>query len=71
MGINPCLLSSPTTPNGERQMGINPCSSDGGQKMGINPCPHTMGDDNWESIHVHQTHLSEVCSHKNGRQRMG
>ena len=26
-------------PDGERQMGINPCSPDGGQQMGINPCP--------------------------------
>jgi hypothetical protein len=23
-----------------------------------------------ESTHVHQTHLLEVCSHKNSRQRM-
>ena len=53
MGINPCPLSSPTTPNGERQMGINPSSSDGGQQMGINPYPYTIGDDKWESTHVH------------------
>jgi hypothetical protein len=53
MGINPCPLSSPTTPKGERQMGINLCSSDGGQQMGINPCPYTIGDDKWESIHIH------------------
>jgi hypothetical protein len=71
MGINPCPLSSPTTPNGGRQMGINPYSLDRGQQMGINPCPYTMGDDKWESTHVHQTHLLGVCSHKNGRQRMG
>ena len=71
MGINLCPLSSLTTPNGERQMGINPCSPDGGQQMGINPCPHTMGDNKWELTHVHRTHLLEVCSHKNGRLRMG
>jgi hypothetical protein len=71
MGINPCPLSSPTTPNGERQLGINLGSPDGGQQMGINPCPYTMGDDKWESTHVHQTHLLKVCSHKNSRQRMG
>jgi hypothetical protein len=39
--------------------------------MGINPCPYTMEDDEWESTHVHQTYLSEVCSHKNSGQRMG
>ncbi len=26
-------------PNGEQQMGINPCSPDGGRQMRINPCP--------------------------------
>ena len=26
-------------PNGEQQIGINPCSPDGGQQMKINPCP--------------------------------
>ena len=67
MGINPCPLSSLTTPDVERQLGINPGSPDGGQQMGINPCPYTMGDNIWESTHVHQTHLLGVCSHKNGR----
>ena len=84
MGINPCSLNSPTTPNRERQMGINPCSLDGGQQMGINPCsldggqqiginpcPYTIENDKWESTHVHQTYLLEVCSHKYSRQRMG
>ena len=71
MRINPCSLSSPTTPNGERQMGINPYSLDGGQQIGINPCLYTIENDKWESTHVHQTHLLEVCSHKNNRQRMG
>jgi hypothetical protein len=70
MGINPCPLSSLTTPDGGRQLGINPGSPDGGQQIGINSCPYTMEDNNWESTHVYQTHLLGVCSHKNGRQRM-
>ena len=44
-------------PNGEQQPGINPGLPDGGQQMGINPCPYTMGDNKWESTHVHQTHF--------------
>jgi hypothetical protein len=57
MGINPCPLSSPTTPNGGQQLGINLGSPRGGQRMGINPCPYTKGDDKWESTHVHQAHF--------------
>ena len=71
MGINPCPLSSSTIPNGGQQLSINPGSPDGGQQMGINPCPYTIGDDKWESTYVHQNYLLGVCSHKNGRQRMG
>jgi hypothetical protein len=58
MGINPCPLSSPITPNGGGQMGINPCSN-------------AIEDDKWESTHVRQTYLSEVCSHKNSGEKMG
>ena len=64
MGINPCPLSSPTTPNGGQQLGINLGSSNGGQQMGINPCPYIIEDDKWESTHVHQAHSIGVCSHK-------
>jgi hypothetical protein len=66
-----CTKLSQLGLDGEQQLGINPGSSEGGQQMGINPCPYTMGDDKWESTHVHQTYLLEACSHKNGRQRMG
>ena len=54
MGINPCPLSSPITPNGGQQLGINPGSQ---QQMGINPCPYTKEDDKWESTRVHQIHF--------------
>ena len=57
MGINPCPLSSLTTPNGGQQLGIN---------LGL-----LVGDNKWELTHVHQTCLSEVCIHKNSGQRMG
>ena len=65
MGINPCPLSSPTTPNGGQQLGINSGSPDGGQQMGINPCPYTMGDDKWESTHVYQTYFIESMRPQN------
>ena len=37
--------------DGERQMGINPCSPDGGQQMGINRCPYsspTTPNEEWQ-----------------------
>ena len=42
MGINPCPLSSLTTPNGGQQLGINLGLLVGGQQMGINPCPPNL-----------------------------
>jgi hypothetical protein len=71
MGINPCPLSSPITPNGGQQPGINPGSPDGGQQMGINPCPYTMEDDKWEPTHVHQTHFIRSMQPQNSGQKMG
>jgi hypothetical protein len=71
MGINPCPLSSHIIPNGEQQPGINPGSPDGGQQMGINPCPYTMGDNKWESTHVHQTHFIGSMQPLNSGQNMG
>jgi hypothetical protein len=71
MGINPCPLSSLTTPNGGQQLGINPGSPDGGQQMGINPYPYTMEDDKWESTHVHQAHFIESMQPQNSGQKMG
>ena len=58
-------------PNGEQQPGINPGSPDGGQQMGINPCPYTMGDNKWESTHVHQTHFIGGMQPQNSGQKMG
>ena len=71
MGINPCSLSSPTTPNRGQQLGINPGSPDGGQQMGINPCPYTIGENKWESTHVHQTHFIGSVQPQNSGQKMG
>ena len=71
MGINPCPLSSTIIPNKGQQPGINPGSPDGGQQMGINPCPYTMGDDKWESTHVHQTHFIGSMQSQDSGQKMG
>jgi hypothetical protein len=71
MGVNPCPLSSPATPNREQQLGINPGSLDGGQQIRINPCPYTMEDNKWEPTHVHQTHSMRNMQPQNNEQRMG
>jgi hypothetical protein len=71
MGINPCPLSSRTIPNGGQQPGINPGPPDVGQQMGINSCPYTMGDNKWESTHVHQTHFIGSMQPQNSEQKMG
>ena len=71
MGINPCPLSSPTTPSGGQQLGINLGSPDGGQQMGINPCPYTKEEDKCESTHVHQAHLIRSMKPQNSGQKMG
>jgi hypothetical protein len=46
------------TNNGEQQLGINLGSPNGGRQMGINPCPPVylmdlMANDNWVSTQVH------------------
>ena len=71
MGINPCPLSSPITPNGGQQLGINPGSPDGGQQMGINPSPYTKEDDKWESTRVHQIHFIGSMQQRNSGQKVG
>ena len=64
MGINPCPLSSPTTPNRGQQLGINPGSLDGRQQMGINLCPYTIGTTNENQPMSTKFILLGVCSHK-------
>ena len=52
MGINPCPLNLPNQSSGEQQLGINLGSPNGGRQIGINPCPPAylmdlMANNNW------------------------